>query len=171
MTKMRLGDIYEFQFGEGNTNPSNDGQFPVYGSNGIIGHYTIFNSEDAPIIGHIGANAGCVVYGYGKHFVTYNGIICKVKDGFDKMYAYYLLHTLKLQERAKGSAQPFLTYDMLNNINIENVLSLDAQQKAGRILCDIDAQIQRNNDMVHKLQLNDTTISCFSMKGKMRYAS
>ena len=40
-----------------------------------------------------------------------------------------------------------------------------------KILNDIDTQIQRNKDMVHKLRLNDTTTSCFSMKGEMRCAS
>lgn len=170
MTKIKLGDIYEFQFGIGNTNPNNNGKYPVYGSNGIIGYYSEYNSEDSPIIGHIGAYAGCVIFGYNKHFVTYNGIICKLKSGFDKWYAYFLLKTLCLEKRAKGSAQPFLTYNILENIKIE-VPDIKTQEKIGKILLNVDNQIKRNNDMVQKLQSFNTSISYFSMKGEMRYAS
>lgn len=71
--EMRIGDIYDFQYGTGNTIPKSGGQYPVYGSNGIVGSHDKYNSEDSPVIGHIGAYAGIVNWGQGKHFVTYNG--------------------------------------------------------------------------------------------------
>ena len=80
MELVRLSSFYDFQYGKGNNNPDNGGQYPVFGSNGIIGWYDKYNSEDAPVIGHIGANCGSVVWAKGKHFVTYNGVICKIKD-------------------------------------------------------------------------------------------
>ncbi|EHS6981781.1 restriction endonuclease subunit S, partial [Escherichia coli] len=70
--EMRIGDIYDFQYGTGNTIPKSGGQYPVYGSNGIVGSHDKYNSEDSPVIGHIGAYAGIVNWGQGKHFVTYN---------------------------------------------------------------------------------------------------
>lgn len=90
--EMRIGDIYDFQYGTGNTIPKSGGQYPVYGSNGIVGSHDKYNSEDSPVIGHIGAYAGIVNWGQGKHFVTYNGVICrhKSKEVLQK-YAYYLL--------------------------------------------------------------------------------
>ncbi|NLC84299.1 MAG: restriction endonuclease subunit S, partial [Ruminococcaceae bacterium] len=33
----KLGEIYKFQYGQFNNNPSNGGQYPVYGANGVIG--------------------------------------------------------------------------------------------------------------------------------------
>lgn len=81
-----LGEIYEFQYGKGNTIPNTGGKFPVYGSNGIVGTHNEFNSEDAPIIGHIGAYAGIVNWGAGKYFVTYNGVICRMKSGIDSRF-------------------------------------------------------------------------------------
>ncbi|EEX1825759.1 restriction endonuclease subunit S, partial [Escherichia coli] len=69
--EMRIGDIYDFQYGTGNTIPKSGGQYPVYGSNGIVGSHDKYNSEDSPVIGHIGAYAGIVNWGQGKHFVTY----------------------------------------------------------------------------------------------------
>lgn len=63
-----LGEVYKFQYGMGNTIPTLGGEYPVYGSNGIVGTHNEFNSEDSPVIGHIGAYAGIVNWGAGKHF-------------------------------------------------------------------------------------------------------
>lgn len=42
----------------------------VSGQNGIVGSHSKYNSEDAPVIGRIGAYAGIVNWASGKHFVT-----------------------------------------------------------------------------------------------------
>lgn len=111
-----LGDLYKFQYGLGNNNPHNGGEYPVYGSNGIIGFFDKYNSEDAPIIGHIGANCGSLVFGYGKHYVTYNGVICKIKDELYKYYGYRTLQFLDLMSETRGSSQPFISYDILHSL-------------------------------------------------------
>jgi type I restriction enzyme S subunit len=72
---------------------------------------------------------------------------------------------------AGGSGQRYtLTLDAIENFPVP-AISLTEQIKIGTCLNNIDQQIQRNNDMVHKLRFNDTTISCFSMKGEMRYVA
>lgn len=111
-----LQDIYSFQYGKGNNNPDNGGKYPVYGSNGIIGYYDEFNSEDAPVIGHIGANCGSVIYAPGKHYVTYNGVICNIKKEFGRFFGYLTLKYKDLQSQTRGSSQPFVSYDMLYEI-------------------------------------------------------
>ncbi|MFV0178368.1 restriction endonuclease subunit S [Empedobacter falsenii] len=111
-----LGDLYKFQYGLGNNNPHNGGEYPVYGSNGIIGFFDKYNSEDAPVIGHIGANCGSLVFGYGKHYVTYNGVICKIKDELYKYYGYRTLQFLDLMSETRGSSQPFISYDILHSL-------------------------------------------------------
>ena len=55
-----LGEVYKFQYGKGNTIPTSGGDYPVYGSNGIVGSHSEYNSENSPVIGHIGAYAGIV---------------------------------------------------------------------------------------------------------------
>ena len=115
--KCTVGDIYKFQYGKGNKIPENKGDYPCYGSNGIVGFHTLYNSEDAPIIGHIGAYAGIVNWGTGKHFVTYNGVICKLKDDrFNTVYGYYMLKNQNYMEKVRGgAAQPFVSYDLLES--------------------------------------------------------
>ena len=112
---MRIGDIYDFQYGTGNTIPKSGGQYPVYGSNGIVGSHDKYNSEDSPVIGHIGAYAGIVNWGQGKHFVTYNGVICrhKSKEVLQK-YAYYLLLLQDFGSKSNSASQPFVSYNILN---------------------------------------------------------
>lgn len=114
--KLTLGDIYDFKYGEGNTIPTVGGDYPVYGSNGIVGSHNKWNSEDAPVIGHIGAYAGIVNWGYGKHFVTYNGVICKLKrDDILPEYAYNLLLLQDFGSMAKNGSQPFVSYEVLKS--------------------------------------------------------
>jgi len=112
-----LGEVCEFKYGKGNTIPTTGGEYPVYGCNGIVGTHHEFNNEDSPIIGHIGT-AGIVVWGEGKHFVTYNGTICKTKyRTLLSKYIYYSLLILNLPNLTKGS-QPFLSYGTIKTIKI-----------------------------------------------------
>lgn len=115
----KLGEVFEFQYGEFNNNPDNGGEYPIYGANGIIGGYTDWNAENSSIIGHMGAYAGYVVWGEGKHFVTYNGTIARPKDNsIDSKYGYYLLDSKKIYKICAGSGQPFVSYSDLNGIDI-----------------------------------------------------
>lgn len=131
--EMTIGDIYDFKYGTGNTIPEGGGEYPVYGSNGMVGYYSEYNSEDAPVIGHIGAYAGIVNWAKGKHFVTYNGVICKHKNmNVDKRYAYYILLTQDFIGEQKG-AQPFVSYDALKK-PIVKIPELKEQQRIVNIL-------------------------------------
>jgi type I restriction enzyme S subunit len=114
-----LGEVYKFQYGMGNTIPTLGGEYPVYGSNGIVGTHNEFNSEDSPVIGHIGAYAGIVNWGSGKHFVTYNGVICKLISGLvNSKYAYHFLLQQDFNSIAKSASHPFISYAELNKVLI-----------------------------------------------------
>ncbi len=129
-----LGEVYKFQYGKGNTIPTSGGKYPVYGSNGIVGTHNEFNSEDSPVIGHIGAYAGIVNWGEGKHFVTYNGVICKlINENVNLRYAYYHLLKQDFNSMAKNSSQPFVSYKELNEVIIP-IPPLSVQKEIVRIL-------------------------------------
>lgn len=152
-----LKDIYNFQYGIGNNNPDNNGKYPIYGSNGIIGGYDQYNSEDSPVIGHIGANCGVVVFAKGKHFVTYNGVICKIKPDNDFKYGYYALLNSNLRERVRGSAQPFISYDLLDSVPVYLPDSV-TQRKIGDCLWKLDQKIENNNNIIIELESMAKTI-------------
>ena len=123
----------------------------MYGSNGIIGGYDKYNNEDAPVIGHIGANAGSVVFAKGKHYVTYNGVMCIIKDNADKMYGYYALLAANIKRIAFGSAQPFVSYNTLNRIPIY-LPTVENQKKISSILSAYDKLIEVNNKRIKVLE-------------------
>ena len=150
----KLGEVFEFQYGEFNNNPDNGGEYPIYGANGIIGGYTDWNAENSSIIGHMGAYAGYVVWGEGKHFVTYNGTIARPKDNsIDSKYGYYLLDSKKIYKICAGSGQPFVSYSDLNGIDILLPKDKDEQRVLAYYFTNLDHLITLHQRQ-HKLHLN-----------------
>ena len=148
----KLGEVFEFQYGEFNNNPDNGGEYPIYGANGIIGGYTDWNAENSSIIGHMGAYAGYVVWGEGKHFVTYNGTIARPKDNFiDSKYGYYLLDSKKIYKICAGSGQPFVSYSDLNGIYILLPKDKDEQRLLAYYFTNLDHLIT-----LHQRKCEDT---------------
>lgn len=152
----KLGEVFEFQYGEFNNNPDNGGEYPIYGANGIIGGYTDWNAENSSIIGHMGAYAGYVVWGEGKHFVTYNGTIARPKDNsIDSKYGYYLLDSKKIYKICAGSGQPFVSYSDLNGIDILLPKDKDEQRLLAYYFTNLDHLItlhQRKCEQTKKLK-------------------
>ena len=151
-----MGNIYKFQYGKGNNIPEDKGEYPCYGSNGIVGHHTEYNSEDSPIIGHIGAYAGIVNWGKGKHYVTYNGVICKlINDQVNPVYGYYLLQLQDYNTVAKsGAAQPFVSYKDLD-APVVNVPPLEVQNQFSAFVEQTDkakAPIQQSLETLETLK-------------------
>ena len=137
-----LDTIYEFQYGKGNNNPDNGGKYPIYGSNGIIGGYNEYNNENAPVIGHIGISCGSLIYAFGKHYVTYNGIMCNIKQKELNYFGYWTLDYLNLRNEVRGSAQPFISYDLLNGLKIKKSSfeqRLDFCKKVSPLMVKIDS--------------------------------
>jgi len=153
----QLYELYDFQYGTGNTIENIGGDFPIYGSNGIVGYTNKFNSEDAPVIGHIGAYAGIVNWAYGKHYVTYNGVICKIKKNINPRFGYYSLLNSNLQGRLRGSTQPFVSYDLLNEVKTY-LPERKIQDRIAKVLSDLDAKIELNNKINRELEAMAKTL-------------
>ncbi|WP_271856412.1 restriction endonuclease subunit S [Patiriisocius marinus] len=153
----QLNELYKFQYGKGNTIEDIGGDYPIYGSNGPVGFTNIFNSESAPIIGHIGAYAGIVNWATGKHYVTYNGVICKIKKGVNPKFGYYTLLVSNLRNRLRGSTQPFVSYDLLNDVKVY-LPQRKIQDCIAKVLSDLDAKIEINNKINLELESISKTI-------------
>lgn len=84
-------------------------------------------------------DAGCVSWGEGKHFVTYNGTITKPKDEiFSSKFGYYLLLNMNLRKYRGGSGLPFLTYDMLNEMETKFPSSKIEAQRIADFFTNLD---------------------------------
>lgn len=128
-----IDSVADLYYGKGNNIPKDGGDYPVYGCYGIVSSTSTFNNEDTPIVGHIGS-AGKVSWGAGKHYVTYNGTICKPKNKneLNSRYLYHVLLNLHLENNVKGS-QPFLSSSDFGPIKIA-IPPLEIQEEIVKIL-------------------------------------
>ena len=146
--KKTLSDFIYFK--NGKKRPSITGDIPVYGGNGILDYTSESNLENAVIIGRVGAYAGSVYYESKKLWVSDNAIAAKAKDSSNIAFIYYLLKNLRLSERQRGTGQPLLTQNILNNIEVY-LPSLEEQCKIAEILTTLDARIFENKKINHHL--------------------
>jgi type I restriction enzyme S subunit len=95
------------------------GEFPVYGSTGIIARTNTASYEHEQIlVARVGANAGYVHLANGKYDVSDNTLIVDVKDSFVLKYVYYMLVNMNLNQYAKGGGQPLITAGDLKKLMI-----------------------------------------------------
>lgn len=164
----KLGELFSFRYGDGNTNPSNGGQYPVFGAGGIQGGYTEFNAENSIIIGHMG-DAGCVSWGDGKHFVTYNGTITKPKnDIFSSKFGYYLLLSMDLRKYRGGSGLPFLTYEMLTEMCTQIPKEKDETRLIAECFSYLDNLITLHQCKVEKIKAQQKVLQKYLLNGIVR---
>ena len=124
--------------------------YPIYGSNGIIGYTTSYNEDNAILIGRVGAS-GSVHYLDQKAWITDNVLIAKPNKILEKKFYYYALLHINLERFATKSAQPLLTQSILKTVKIKIPL-LAEQQRIASILSGIDAYTQKNQICRKKLE-------------------
>lgn len=130
-------------FANGRTSPDrfDDGAFPVYGSNGLIGLANEVNSPAKSIvIGRVGSYCGSVHFSSTACWVTDNAIRATVKGENDPSFLYYLLKHLDLNNWRSGSGQPLLNQTTLNSIEV-SVPPPSDQRLIGSFVASLDDRI------------------------------
>ena len=105
-----LGELsYKISSGR-NKNKEDQGQYPVFGSTGIIA-YTNSYLFDKPLIlvARVGANAGYVYMINEKCDVTDNTLIVETKEDNNRKFIFYYLVYMNINQFAKGGGQPLIT--------------------------------------------------------------
>lgn len=122
-----------------NSDRSDDGEYPVYGSKGIIGKTNEYKfEEDQILIARVGAYAGAVQIAKGKYDVTDNTLIVDLKSEMINMkFLYYYLVRSNLNQYARGGGQPLITGKQLKDLVIP-VPPLEIQEKIVNILDKFD---------------------------------
>src|SRR5665648_291701 len=87
----KLRDVLQIK--NGKTKPKYEGQYPIYGGNGILGYGNVANlNEEAILIGRVGAYCGAVYYENREIWVSDNSLFGIAKDGFDTKYPVSYTH-------------------------------------------------------------------------------
>ena len=110
---IRLSNILSVSSGK--VLPSNElednGAYPVYGGNGIVGHYSSNNVDSGTLlIGRVGALCGNTHITKSPAWVTDNALICAFDSS--KIHIDYLrivIDSLELRQKSNSTAQPVIT--------------------------------------------------------------
>ena len=103
-----------------NKKKNSAGNFPVYGSMGIIGYSEqyVYN-KDCILVARVGANAGTLHIAKGKYDVSDNTLIIELNENELLSFYYFLLVNINLNKLNYGTGQPLVTSGMLKNIDIQ----------------------------------------------------
>jgi len=112
-----LGDWLQFRNGRSSPERFDGGRFPVYGSNGIIGHVDIGNvAAESVVIGRVGSYCGSTYFSSSSCWVTDNAIVATSVEPSETRFWYYALKSLSLNRHSQGSGQPLLNQSILASI-------------------------------------------------------
>lgn len=88
-----------------------DGSYPVYGANGVIGYLNNYSTQrEAIYIIKDGSGVGTVSYVTGKCSATGTLNILQSKDGYSLQYLYYLLKVFNFEPYKTGMAIPHIYF-------------------------------------------------------------
>ena len=149
----KLGDVAIFK--NGKSRPAEEGAFPIYGGNGILGYTNKFNSEnEVVVIGRVGAYCGSVYIENKPIWISDNALLGLPKKGHDTRFLFYFLKNLNLNNFAEGSSHPLLTQSLLNSIDVQITDDINEQKSIASILSSLDNKIdllQRQNKTLEAL--------------------
>lgn len=131
-----------------------NGQYPVYGANGIIGYYDKYNHENSQIIITCrGSTCGTVNFSAPYSWITGNSMVINTdnfEDKVDKMYLYYYLKTISFRNLISGSGQPQIVRKPLLDLIIY-LPELTTQEKYCSIINKITEKLINEKDMLSRL--------------------
>jgi type I restriction enzyme S subunit len=116
---------------------TDDGEYTVFGANGVIGKYDKYNHEEPQLlITCRGATCGSVNISTPKSWINGNAMVVRPKDNsIDLKFLEYMFRGgIDLSETISGAAQPQITRQSLNPVQIAYPKCLPEQQQIVSIL-------------------------------------
>lgn len=152
-SKCTLGDLITFQRGHDLPKSSMEGtEYPVVGSNGIIGYHNKYTTDAPSItIGRSGNVGNPFIY-YGKTWSHNTTLYVKEFKGTDPVFIYYFLKTLDLGSYAGGSAVPTLNRNHIHTLPVKVPRDISTQREIGNFLKLFDDAITVNEQINKNLE-------------------
>ncbi len=159
---VELGKIIKLSSGKGLTSQNIiEGNYPVYGGNGINGyHNEFFLDKPTIVIGRVGAYCGVVHITESKSWITDNGLyVTEFQQEIELEFLAQLLTQLNLNRYAKVGGQPSISQKTVTELNI-SVPPIEVQKQIVNIL-------NKEKELVNA---NQGLIEIFEQKIKDRIA-
>lgn len=168
--EVKLGDIAKiYQSKTIQQSDFCDDGFLVYGANGVIGKYHLYNHElEQVIIACRGNSCGAVNFTKPKSWITGNAMVINF-DNFSnivKKFMYFLFMNTDFSYLISGSGQPQITSQIKNHI--VNLPTLQEQEKIARVLSLCDEEIQTLKKMLESRKKQKRGLMQNLLNGKVR---
>ena len=129
------------------------GTYPVYGANGIVGYLDNYNTEgEAVYIIKDGSGVGTVSYVTGKCSATGTLNTLQAKDGYSLQYLYYLLKVFNFEPYKTGMAIPHIYFKDYGKAKVF-CPSYTEQLQYARLLSAIDSKLSVEKNTLRNLSL------------------
>lgn len=167
-----VGEIFEFCYGKGLTQKARNesGNFPVFGSNGVVGkHDRYLVREPSVIIGRKGA-AGVVHISYESFWPIDTTYYVKAIEGIGLKYTYYLLKSLRLGQLETSTAIPGLNRDDAYRLRISIAPTGEQNRiisKVEELLSELDNGAEALNKAREQLKVYRQAILKQAFEGKL----
>lgn len=167
----KLADVtVNFKSGEGITSSDifENGNFPVYGGNGLRGYTNTYTHEgDFILIGRQGALCGNISLVNGKNYISEHAIAVSVNSKTDLCWLSYYLIQRDLNRLSESSAQPGLAVNKLIKLRV-TFPSCSEQRKIAAILSTWDEAIKKTQQLIAQLQQRNKGLMQQLLNGKKR---
>ena len=129
------------------------GNFPIYGGNGIVGYTGLTNAKGIVVIGRVGINCGSLFLHQGECYVNDNAMMSIPKNN-DLIFLYLTLKQIDLNSQSEGSGQPLLTQSIIykQECVIPNKALRAEFNKQGQIIYSNKVLIEQENEKLTELQ-------------------
>ena len=129
------------------------GTYPVYGANGIVGYLDNYNTEsEAVYIIKDGSGVGTVSYVTGKCSATGTLNTLQAKEGYSLHYLYYLLKVFNFEPYKTGMAIPHIYFKDYGKAKVF-CPSYTEQLRYARLLSAIDYKLSAEQHILTNLSL------------------
>lgn len=154
-----IGEHLQIRNGKSSPSRTETGEYPVYGSNGIIGYSDEYNAnENTIIIGRVGSYCGSVYISDKKCWVTDNAIIGTAKNKNESHFWFYLLKKIDLNNYRTGSGQPLLNQKIINAISVTIPSLSEKRISIGYFIRNFDQKINLSFEVNQTLEQMSQTL-------------
>ncbi|HBR2031141.1 restriction endonuclease subunit S [Klebsiella quasipneumoniae] len=154
-----IGEHLQIRNGKSSPSRTETGEYPVYGSNGIIGYSDEYNAnENTIIIGRVGSYCGSVYISDKKCWVTDNAIIGTAKNKNESYFWFYLLKNIDLNNYRTGSGQPLLNQTIINAISVTIPSLSEKKISIGYFIRNFDQKINLSFEINQTLEQMSQTL-------------
>lgn len=141
---VKLEELIKLKSGDGlSKSEMIEGNYPVYGGNGITFYHGKFNYDESKlIIGRVGAKCGCIHRTEKYSWITDNALIIdKSLKEHDTFFIEYILKKIDLNQYANKNAQPVISGGKIYPLVIP-FPPIQEQIKIASILSSVDEKLE-----------------------------